>query len=122
MIENQGDHTEQFGLYVDIIPPGGVSNPYGCTPNGRIIQTVVTLSPGEKQNVFSAPMTFNCANQAGAAGQTYTIIAVIDVHADDLAACPPSTLMSVSCFNALADDDTDDSDNRRSVNRPKIQS
>ena len=64
------------------MPPGGISNPYGCTPIGRIINTVVTLAPGE-QTVVSADQTFNCTNVAGALNQTYTINAAVDVHADD---------------------------------------
>ena len=88
-VRNEGNHTESFAVYVDIVPPGGSSNPYGCTPIGRIINTVVTLAPGE-QTVVSADQTFNCTNVAGALNQTYTINAAVDVHADDAGACPVS--------------------------------
>jgi len=116
-VRNEGSQTEIFGIYVDIIPPGGVSNPYGCTPSGRIIETVITMDTGDnKQVVVKSVPTFQCADQAGAFGQTYTVIAVIDVHADDLGACAPGTLQSLACFNALADDDDDDTDNRQTRN------
>ncbi|MBI1885505.1 MAG: hypothetical protein HYS09_04215 [Chloroflexi bacterium] len=105
-IQNQSDHTETIGVYMDITAPSG------CTPNGRIMQTSVTLSPGQRTNVFTTQV-FDCVNQASAAGQRYTLVAVADVHNDDLASCPPGSLQGLACFNALADDDTDDSDNRK---------
>jgi hypothetical protein len=114
-IRNEGNHTDSFAVYVDILPPGGSSNPYGCTPIGRIINTVVTLGPGE-QAVVSADQTFNCVNVAGALNQSYTISGAIDVHANDAAACPVFQLQTMACFNALADDDDDPSDNRASAN------
>ena len=42
-VRNEGDHTETIGVYVDILPPGGITNPYGCTPFGRMIDNTVTL-------------------------------------------------------------------------------
>jgi len=110
-VRNEGTATELFGVYVDIVPPGGVSNPYGCTPIGRIIDTVVTLAPDE-QTVVQASPTFDCADVPGALDQTYTIKAAVDVHADDGGACGPFQIQSMACFNALADDDNDDADNR----------
>jgi len=47
-VRNDGTHADTIGVYADIIPPGGVTNPYGCTPSGRIIQTTVSLSPGQE--------------------------------------------------------------------------
>ena len=117
---NDGSQTEQFGVYVDIVPPGGITNPYGCTPIGRIINTVVTLAPAEQTTVIVNP-TFSCVDVAGAMGQTYSIMAAIDVHADDAGACGPFQIQSVTCFNALADDDDDDSDNRVTTNALKVK-
>jgi hypothetical protein len=114
-VRNEGNHSESFAVYVDIVPPGGSSNPYNCIPMGRIINTVVTLAPGE-QTVVNTNRTFNCTNVAGALNQTYTINAAVDVHADDTAACPFSQIQGMTCFNALADDDDDDTDNRASTN------
>jgi hypothetical protein len=114
IVRNDGDHTDLFGIYVDIIPPGGNGNPFGCTPFGRIINEVITMDTGDfKQMVVRSENTFTCADAEGAAGQTWTVIAVIDHNADDLGACGPSMLLTMTCFNALADDDDDDSDNRR---------
>lgn len=122
IVRNQGDHAETFGVYVDIVPPGGPTNPFGCTPNGRIIDTVVFLGIGatDKQQVVKATVTFDCADDAGAEGQRWTIKAAIDVHADDGGACGPSQLLSTTCAAALDDDDDDDSDNRALRQAPKL--
>jgi hypothetical protein len=119
-VRNEGDHTDAIGVYVDIIPPGGVTNPYGCTPVGRVIDTVVTLAAGAQTSI-SATLSFSCVDVAGATGQTYTIIAVADAHADDGGACAPGQLMSMTCFTALADDDNDSSDNRTSTNGYQVK-
>lgn len=135
-VRNDGDHTETIGVYADIVPPGGPSNPFGCQPSGRIIKTQVTLpaagQPGNQTNVFAdgytgdptpgdGMATFSCTDQAGAAGQTYTIIAAVDAHGDDLAACGPSSILTLACGNALADDDVDASDNRLSRNAFRVR-
>jgi len=120
-IRNDGDHTETIAVYADIVPPGGISNPYGCTPIGRVINAVVTLAPGADTTVSTAPLTFDCANRAGAQGQTYTIMAAADAHADDGAACPVFQIQSMTCFNALADDDSDSSDNRLTTNAFQVK-
>jgi len=39
-------------------------------------------------------------------------MAAADAHADDAGACPVFQIQSMACFNALADDDNDSSDNR----------
>jgi hypothetical protein len=119
-VRNEGDHTDSFALYVDIIPPGGSTNPFSCIPIGRIINQVVTLAPGE-QTVVQATPTFNCANVAGATGGTYTIEAAIDVHDDDEGACAPFQIQSMACFTALADDDDDDGDNRVTKNAFEVK-
>ncbi len=54
----------------------------------------------------------------GAAGKAYTIAAGVDTHDDDLAACGPGDLLTLTCFNALGNDDTDPFDNRV-VRRPE---
>jgi hypothetical protein len=120
LVRNDGDHADSFGVYVDIVPPGGNDNPYACTPAGRVIDTVVTLAPDE-QTVLKASPTFSCGNVAAAQGQTYTISAAVDVHSDDAAACAASQLQSMDCYNALADDDTQDADNRLNTNAFRIK-
>jgi hypothetical protein len=119
-VRNEGSNTESFGVYVDVTPPGGITNPYGCTPFGRIINTVVMLAPGEQQTLTIAP-TINCSNVAGATGQTFTIQAAVDVHADDAGACAPLDIQSMTCFSALADDDDDDTDNRVTTAGPQVK-
>jgi NHL repeat len=121
-VRNEGDHTESFGVYLDVVAPGGSngSNPNGCTPHGRIIDTAVSLAPGPQTGVTTT-QTFDCANVAGALGQTYTLIGVVDVHADDGGACGPFQLQSMTCFNALADDDNDDTDNRVTINAFRVR-
>ena len=110
-VRNEGDHAESISVYVDIVPPGGMSNPYGCSPAGRIISTTLTLASGDQTTVSATP-TFDCANVQGALDHTYTIMAVADAHGDDTAACAPSQIQTVTCAAALADDDTDATDNR----------
>ncbi len=114
---------------MDAIPPGGASDPYGCLPNGRILQTTVTLGDSSQANIFADSGTigdgrveFSCTDHAGAVGKTYTLIAVADVNADDLAACGPGALQGVACVSALADDDTDNTDNLAIRIAPRVQS
>jgi hypothetical protein len=97
------------------VPPGGITNPYGCTPFGRVINTTVTLAPGD-QITITATLSFSCTDVAGATGQSYTIMAAADAHADDGGACAVFQIQSMTCFNALADDDSDSSDNRVTTN------
>ena len=139
-VRNQGPQTETIGVYMDIVPPGGPSDPFGCLPAGRVLVRNVILTafgtPGDDANVFADDssltgtvgagglLTFSCTDAAGAAGavsNTYKIMAVVDVHADDLAFCPAGAIFDTSCFPALADDDSDDFDNRvlRSAPRAK---
>ena len=114
----------QVGVYVDIIPPGGAEDdPFDCLPNGRVLQTTITLDSAgvafpKNQPVFADTgfigddlVEFSCTDHAGAfaSGLRYTIIAVADVNADDLLSC--AVPLSLDCVNELADDDTDDPDN-----------
>ena len=110
-VRNEGDHTDTIGVYVDLVPPGGPSNPYGCTPATRVVNTVVVLTAGS-QSALTATLTFSCANVAGASGQTYTIMAAADAHADDAGACGPGQIQSVTCGSALVSDDNDPTDDR----------
>jgi len=119
-VRNEGDHTEAIGVYVDIVPPGGIANPYSCTPYGRIIDTVVTLAPGE-QTIITATLGYSCVDVAGATGQTYTIMAAADAHTDDSGACASFQIQSMICYDALADDDNDPSDNRLTTNGPTVR-
>jgi hypothetical protein len=110
-VRNDGTQPLTIGVYVDLVPPGGITNPYGCTPFGRVINTVITVAPLSQQTI-SVNLSFSCADVAGATGQSWTIMAAADAHADDAGACAVFQIQSMTCFNALADDDVDSSDNR----------
>jgi hypothetical protein len=112
-VANQSAHSDTIGVYVDLIAPSG------CTPNGRVLQTTVTLAAGAKTTI-QVPVDYSCSNPAAANGRSFTWTAVADHGADDLASCPPGSLQGVTCFNALANDDEDPADNRLSRNGPKV--
>jgi hypothetical protein len=114
-VRNEGDHAESFGVYVDVLPPSGTGNPYGCSPAGRVVNTIVTLEPDEQVVVAAFP-TFRCTDVASPQGQTYTIASAVDVHADDGNSCRQFEIQTMGCFNSLADDDNDARDNRASKN------
>ena len=125
---NESDHDETIGVYLDVIPPGDPSNPGGCIPAGRILETTAFVAAGRQTKLFADTGTlgdglveFSCSNQGAVVGLPYTIIAAVDAHADDLAACGPFALVSLACFNALGDDEIDPFDNRTVRNAPKVQ-
>jgi len=91
----------------------------GCTPNGRVLETTVTLAAGAKTTI-AVPVTYSCSDPAAANGLSFTWVAVADHGADDQASCGPGTLQSVACFDALADDDQDPADNRATRNGPRV--
>jgi len=119
-VRNQGDHAEQIAVYADMVPPGGMTNPNGCTPVGRVINSVVTLGPGAATTV-SLNLAFDCSNRAGALNESYTIMAAADPHADDGGACPVFQIQSMTCYMALADDDNDPGDNRATTNSFRVK-
>jgi hypothetical protein len=129
-VRNFGDTAELVGVYLDVIPPGGPSNPGGCQPGGRMLQTTVVLggagTNGQQVNVFadntgSGTVMFSCSNPNVVFGQSYTFIAVADVHTDDLGACGPGALLSLSCYNDLCNDVSNCSDFRLSTTGARVQ-
>jgi hypothetical protein len=112
-VANQSAHTDTIGIYVDVMAPPG------CAPNGRVLQTALTFAPGAK-TTLAVPVSYSCSDPVAANGQSFTWVAVADHGHDDAAWCPPTTLQSIACFNALADDDEDPADNRLSRNGPKV--
>ena len=101
VVVNQSAHTDTIGVYVDVMAPAAG----GCTPNGRVLETTVTLAAGAK----TAPARSTGPSRCTAPRER-----------TDLAACGPATLQGVACFNALADDDEDPADNRATRNGPRI--
>jgi hypothetical protein len=113
VVANESTHTETIGVYVDVLAPSG------CTPNGRVLETTVTLAAGAK-TTLAIPVSYSCADPAAVNGASYAWTAVADHGADDLGACAPGSLLGLACFNALADDDEDTTDNRKSRAGPKV--
>lgn len=118
-VANEGNHDEMIGVYLDVIPPGGESNPGDCVPKGRILQSAVSVAYQKQLNIPVEGSTqgtnlvdFKCSKPSLVSGQRYTLIAAVDVHADDFGVCAPGSLLSLACFQALADDDNDPWDNR----------
>ena len=122
-VRNEGDHPDTIGVYVDVFAPGASagSNPFGCTPHGRVLQTNVALNANQKA-IIKVDVAYSCADPVGANGQTYTWMAVADHGADDLASCGVFQIQSQACFAALADDDDDDGDNRVTTSGPRVLS
>src|SRR5439155_18552800 len=52
---------------------------------------------------------------------TYPSNAAADAHADDASACVVFQIQTMTCFNALADDDNDSSDNRVTTNGYQVK-
>ena len=102
-------------MYVDVIAPAAG----GCTPNGRLLETTVTLAAGAKTTI-PVPVSYSCSNPAAANGLSFTWMAAADHGADDLASCGFGSLQGNICFNALADDDQDPADNRATRNGPRV--
>jgi hypothetical protein len=102
------------------VPPGGITNPFGCTPIGRVIDTVLTIAPTQSADA-TVTLSFDCADRAGALGQTYTIMAAADAHADDEGACGVFQIQSTACYLALADDDNVASNNRLTTNAYQVK-
>ena len=127
-VQNNGNHVETVSVYLDVNTPGGVSNPGGCFPTGRIIQNSVILNPGQQKKVSvdtnepqERVIDFGCTNYGTVSGQRYMLIAAADNHGDDLEACSDGSLISQVCINALASDDSEPIDNSQVVSKPQIQ-
>ena len=138
-VRNQGDHgSETIGVYMDVIPAGGttLSNPFGCLPAGRVLETTISASPPTTIDVFAVDGTldgafgpnepdtfvgFSCTDHAGAVGKRYEIIMVVDIHGDDLASCGPGLLLTGTCLSALADDDPVTANNDDSAPKPRVK-
>jgi len=115
VLVNDGNHSETIGVYVDV----DVQAPSGCTPSGRVLQTTVSLAAGARTTV-PVPVSYSCSDVTAANGQSYSWTAVADHGADDLSSCGAGSLQGLTCFNALADDDEDPADNRKSRTGPKV--
>jgi len=78
------------------------------------------LTPGESVTIRLDP-AWQCADPGAVGGVPWTLKAIADVNADDLASC--ATLFQVfsgACSAALADDDDEDANNTRLRARPIV--
>ena len=120
VVKNGGDHPELVGVYLAYVPPAGSLNPGGCIPNGVSAIGNVHLLPRSTLTIASDP-TWQCGNPAAVDGLSWTVTAIADAHADDVASCATvQQVLSGVCAAALADDDQDDSNNTRVRSRPKV--
>ena len=134
VVRNGSDQTSDIGVYLAILPPGGVGNPGGCAPAGVLnwvnfatagaesfLQDVPARDGGRRVSL-KADVDWSCSNPAAVDGDSYTLRAIADHGADDFDSC--DTLAKVFndiCDTAINDDDDDDSDNARTRPLPLIK-
>ncbi len=125
---NQSNHPDSVGVYLGLLPPGGSSNPYGCSPAGVLDLGVFSLLPGERLTLRIDP-PWTCADAPGANGLTWTLKAVADIHADaphvgandDFASCDAlAEIFNGVCSSNLANDDDFDDNNTKIRSRPIV--
>lgn len=115
VVQNQGDHPDDIGVYVALLPPGGTSNPGGCTPD-QVLNWVSYATGGTDSFLAAVPtggrvtlkadVTWMCTNPSAVDGMNWTIKAMADHGADDAAACDTfAEVFDGVCESALADDD-----------------
>jgi hypothetical protein len=117
---NGGDHADLVGVYLAFIPPGGSQNLGGCSPNGVSNLGSNMLQPRDKLTINIDP-SWQCTNPASVDGLPWTLHAIADVHANDLASCATiQQVLSGVCSSALADDDDRPSDDTSIRLRPRV--
>jgi hypothetical protein len=121
---NLSDHSDVVGVYLAFLPPGGTSNPGGCSPATVMNLGVFSLLPLEKITVRVDP-AWHCTNPAAVNGMHWTLRAIADIHGDDFDDCgtlPKAFDANFECSSGLADDDDRDSNNTRDRSRPIVVS
>src|SRR5256885_1114113 len=73
VVANQSTHSDTIGVYVDVMAPASG----GCAPNGRVLQTTVTLAAGAKTTP-SVPVSYSCADPPAPHSPSYTRVVVAD--------------------------------------------
>jgi hypothetical protein len=123
VVTNSGsNHTDDVGVYLALLPPGGSSNPGGCSPATVINLGVFSLLPGGRISIKIDP-PWLCTNPAAVDGMNWTLKAIADVHGDDFASC--ATLDQVFdsvCSLAISDDDDNGANDFRTRARPIVVS
>ena len=119
---SSSNHADDVGVYVALLPPGGSSNPGGCTPAAVLNLGVFSLLPGDRVTIKFDP-GWTCANPAAVDGLNWTLKAIADVHADDFASCATlSQVFDSACSLAISDDDDNDANNFRTRALPLVVS
>jgi hypothetical protein len=119
-VKNGGNHPDLVGVYLAFVPPAGSLNPGGCIPNRVSVIGNVNLPPRSTLTIASDPI-WSCGNPSAVDGLSWTVTAIADAHADDVASCATVQLvLDGVCAAALADDDQDGADNTRVRSRPRV--
>jgi len=117
---NLSNHADDVGVYLALLPPGGSSNPGGCSPATVINMGVFHLLPGDTITVKIDP-GWVCASPALVNGQTWTVKAIADIHADDFGSCATlADTFDTTCSVAVNDDDDNDGNNTVSRSLPIV--
>jgi hypothetical protein len=114
------NHTDLVGVYLAFLPPGGTGNPGACAPAGVQNLGAFSLLPGEKITVRIDP-PWACANPAAVNGQSWTLKAIADIHAEDFGSCTTLTqVFNGECNAAVGNDDNNNLNNTKSRSRPIV--
>ena len=117
---NEGDHAETIGVYVVFIPPAGAADPGSCLPNGVGLLATAAVQPREKISL-TRTLAWQCVNPAPVDGQSWSIHAFADIHADDFSSCATvQQVLTGVCSAALADDDSSPADDSAVRMRPRV--
>ncbi len=117
---NLSNHAADVGVYLAFLPPGGSSNPGGCSPATVLNLGVFTLLPTDKITVKIDP-AWQCANPAAVNGMNWTLKAIADINADDFSSCATlSQVFDTTCSLAMGDDDDNDTNNTRTRALPLV--
>ena len=119
---SNSNHPDDVGVYLALLPPGGSSNPGGCSPAAVTNFGIFSLLPAEKVTIKLDP-PWQCANPAAVNGLNWTLKAVADVHGDDFASCASlSQMFDGTCSLAVSDDDDNDANSIRTRALPIVVS
>jgi hypothetical protein len=109
-----------MGVYLAFVPPGGSTNPGGCTPGGVWFLNAVNVAPRDTATLVADPL-WQCADPASVGGLSWTLVAIADAHADDFSSCGTiEEVLGGACQEALADDDEDPANDIETRTRPRV--
>lgn len=128
VVRNESNHTEDIGVYLGLLPPGGTEdNPGGCSPVSVLnwvshstggAETFLANVPAGKRVSLKADVEWSCSSPDLVDGRSWTLKAVADHGNDDFASCDTWGEMSDGgCESALADDDPPPGINNNTLSR-----